>query len=105
MTEPALEMAEQTAPRIPDGSRPLIVDRPTVELQVVKARVSRICYEALRLDAPPKTCRRSIKPGEFYLLHRQVSPSGVKSGRYFMYCAPCAVREWGARGVHEQAAT
>jgi len=94
-----LVMAETTH-RVPDGSRKLIVMRPTKELRLAKSNEPRRCYVSLTVEDPPRSCMRTIEPGRYFLLHQSIHPNGQLGARH-RYCAPCAIREWHRRGVIE----
>lgn len=103
MTTTPADVARRThrPQSLPDGTRPLVVDKPLVSLRPQIAKRRRFC-EAwnFHTDAPAH-CIRQIEPGRHYLLYIPVHPSTGIEGRERCYCAPCAVIDWAYRGVHE----
>lgn len=94
--------------RIPDGTQPLEVGRPVAFLEPAVATEPLRCFVDAWADrygtSVPVHCRRTIAPGEHYLLHRQLDDAGAPTGASWSYCAPCAVTDAEAWAVHEATA-
>jgi hypothetical protein len=92
--------------RIPDGTRPLIIDKPLPGLEATTAPRHYLCHMAAHNAVselpPPPGCREAIAGGEHVLRHMERDVAGqLLPIRISWWCAPCAIREWGFWGVHE----
>lgn len=98
----------QAEHHVPDGTRPLIIDKPLLGLEATTAPRHYLCHMAQHNAAhnlpSPSGCRETILGGEHVLRHVERDIGGVLLATHVTWwCAPCAIREWGFWGVREVA--